>query len=180
MSIEWDKIEGKPNKDHKILGQTLLDYRRKISDLESSLQTTSAELNKIKTELEQAKNKIASLEKNIQELKDKIELSKKDQNFSKLLRIGAFIKDDVSELLDSRKKLMINLFSEVSKRLKCKASDLEYLQIREIEEFMLNNRSPKELIKKRKAITVIYYPSDKMKIYEGGDAEKLLSWPIRR
>ncbi len=110
----------------------------------------------------------------IKTLANKIKLSDKDKNFSKILRIGTFIKDDVSELLDLRKELMENLFKEVSKRIDCSVEDLEYLQINEIEKSLLEKKSSSQLIKKRRDITILYYPKNALKIYEGDKAKAFL------
>lgn len=112
---------------------------------------------------------------NSKKLENPIKLSKKDENFSNILRIGAFVKDDVSELLDLRKKIMVNLFREASSRLKCALEDLEYLQISEIESFLINNENNfNNLVNERKNITIIYYPKSKLEILEGKKAETLL------
>jgi phosphohistidine swiveling domain-containing protein len=110
----------------------------------------------------------------VKKLKQKIKLSKKDENFSNVLRIGAFVKDDVSELLDLRKKLMQNLFKDVAKRLKCKPADLEYLQINEIKQFLSDNENPKSLIRQRRKISILFYPQKKLQVFEGAIAEKFL------
>ena len=110
----------------------------------------------------------------ITELPDKIELSTRDANFSRILRIGAFVKDDVSELLDLRKDMMENLFKAVAGRIGCSAEDLEYLQISEIEDFLLKKESPSELIVQRRVVTVLFYPEDKLAVCAGDDAEHFI------
>ncbi len=111
---------------------------------------------------------------NIPELDNKFELSEHDMKFSKILRIGAFVKDDVSELLDIRKDLMKDLFVNIAKRIGCSSDDLEYLQIAEIEDFLLKTGDPSELIEKRRKITVLFYPDNNLQIYEGDEAENLI------
>lgn len=105
---------------------------------------------------------------------NKIRLSKTDQNISNIIRIGAFVKDDVSFLLDLRKKSMAGIFQEISKRIKCQVKDLDYLQIGEIEVFLLNKKVPSVLIKERKQITILFYPKNKLKVFEGNDAKYFL------
>jgi phosphohistidine swiveling domain-containing protein len=109
----------------------------------------------------------------MKELSDKIELSEKDENFSKILRIGAFVKDDVRELLDTRIELLEQIFIEISKRIDCKPKDLKYLQIDEIEKFLLEKKSPVKLIKKRRMLTVLYYPNSALEVYEGKNAKNV-------
>lgn len=110
----------------------------------------------------------------IKELKNRIELSERDRNFSDILRIGSYIKDDVSGLLDSRRHLMKNLFNESSKILQCQSEDIEYLQIKEIEEFLSGSNLQIELINKRKDTTVLYYPDKHLILIEGDDAKSFI------
>ena len=72
MSIDWQKVKEKPDKPHKVLGQTLLDQRGKINDLENNLQKTTQALNKNMTELAGANSQIESLQNNISELNKSI------------------------------------------------------------------------------------------------------------
>lgn len=111
---------------------------------------------------------------NMKEIEDKIHLSKRDKNFSDILRIGAFVKDDVSELLDLRKNMMENLFKEISHRINCVLKDLEYLQLKEIETFLLKKKSPGGIIIKRKNITILFYHKESLEVYEGEDAEEFI------
>ncbi|MHA1474464.1 MAG: hypothetical protein ACTSQ5_04685 [Promethearchaeota archaeon] len=69
--IEWNKVNEKPDKTYKVLGQNLLDQRNKINDLESNLQTTSSELNAARTRQDQANSKIAGYEKEISGLEER-------------------------------------------------------------------------------------------------------------
>jgi len=111
----------------------------------------------------------------IPKLKNKINLNDKDKIFSKILRIGAFIKDDVSKLLDLRKQQTIYLFKEISNRLKCSVDDLNYLQINEIKNFLINGKNPSNLIKSRKQITILFYKKKKLSIFEGSNALSFLN-----
>jgi chromosome segregation ATPase len=61
MSIEWDKVEKKPDSGFKVPGQYLLDQRRKVNDLENTLQATSTQLNKVKSDLDNSNTKNAEL-----------------------------------------------------------------------------------------------------------------------
>jgi len=92
----------------------------------------------------------------------KLKLSKRDNNFSKILRIGSFVKDDVSELLDIRNELL--------KKIKIKG--VEYLQLQEIED--IKNKDFFKLIQDRKKLTVLFYSEKKLKIYEGNNAEHFI------
>ena len=44
MSLEWEKIESKPDKPYKVEGQFLLDQRAKIAELEANLHETRTDL----------------------------------------------------------------------------------------------------------------------------------------
>ncbi|MFX1450889.1 MAG: hypothetical protein ACFFCM_08605, partial [Promethearchaeota archaeon] len=89
MAIEWAKVEEKPDKAVKVVGQYLLDTRKRIETLE-------AELEKTKGEKEQAEAKVNSSELRIEtlnaELEDKIAKNK-----------------ELSEELDSTKSLLNNI-----------------------------------------------------------------------
>lgn len=55
MSIEWTRVEEKPDKEFKIVGKLLIDFRAKIVGLErdvASLKDEIAKLSKAKAELE--------------------------------------------------------------------------------------------------------------------------------
>lgn len=111
---------------------------------------------------------------NIKKLDNQIKLSRKDSNFSNILRTGTFIKDDVSELLELRKKLTEGLFTEVATRIQCKNKDLDYLQIPEIENCLLNNKNLNRLVQKRRQLTILFYPEYDLQIFEGKAAEKFI------
>ena len=53
----------------------------------------------------------------VKDLENKLKLKEKDENFSQILRIGAYVKDDVRDLLDLRMELMGNLFTTVATRM---------------------------------------------------------------
>lgn len=108
------------------------------------------------------------------ELPNKFELSPRDSNFSKLLRIGAFVNDDVSALLHLRKEVMHDLFVEIAERINCTVDDLDYLQISEIENFLLTKNNINSLIEKRRRLTILIYPEENLNIYEGDEAEEFL------
>lgn len=107
-------------------------------------------------------------------LADQIELNHYDHNFSQILRIGAYIKDDVRTLLDLRADLMNNLFTELGKRIGCSAEDLTYLQIKELENYLLQQQNPNILIRERKTLTVLFYSDHHLRVYEGIKAEHFL------
>lgn len=135
--------------DHEKVNQNLIFYTQPIKE---SLH---------------AKIKMSNLE-------NKFTLSSTDANFSKLLRIGAFVNDDVSTLLHLRSELMQNLSLELSKKLNCNVGDLDYLQISEIEDYLLNHKDSANIIKERRNLTVLFYPQDKLTIHQGSDAESFL------
>lgn len=102
------------------------------------------------------------------------ELSPRDSSFSKMFRMGAFVNDDVSALLHQRTAVMHDLFVKISKRIHCQVDDLDYLQIREIENFLLIKENPKPLVKKRRSLTILFYAQSNLKVYEGDKAEEFL------
>lgn len=87
-----------------------------------------------------------------------IELSNEDKIFSKILRIGAFIKDDVSKLLELRNIEIKKIIDET----------LFNLQIKEIID------SDYSKISARDELTVIFYEDKKMSIFEGDKAKEFL------
>ncbi len=111
---------------------------------------------------------------NIKKLSTLLKLSKRDSNFSYIIRIGAFIKDDVSELLDLRNKMARNLYLEIAKRIKCTGAEINYLQIGEIEKALTPKKIKPELIKERKAITILFYLNNKLYVCEGQKAINFL------
>ncbi|MDP1833486.1 MAG: PEP-utilizing enzyme [Candidatus Moranbacteria bacterium] len=108
------------------------------------------------------------------DLQDKIKLSDRDKNFSTILRVGTFIKDDVSELLDSRKRKLLNLFASLANRLRCEVDDIEYLQINEIKEALNKKIEIKKIIDERHVLTVLFYPDNKLNIFSGSEAKHFL------
>lgn len=110
----------------------------------------------------------------IPSLPDKIILNDFDNNFSKILRTGSYIKDEVSFLLNLREKKMNLLLSVIAKRLKCLKNDINFLQLGEISEFLKLRNSTKQLISDRKQLTVFYYKQSKLFITEGLQAKMFL------
>lgn len=111
----------------------------------------------------------------IKKLSNLLKIEKRDLNFSLIIRIGAFIKDDVSELLDLRNKMAKNLYLEIAKRIKCPQSCINNLQIKEIERALKFGDKIKELSKDRREVTILFYPNDKIHIYEGNRAINFLN-----
>lgn len=111
----------------------------------------------------------------IPELPGKFALSAKDAALSEILRTGAFIKDDVSALLEERGEKLHALFEEIAKRLSIEASDAYYLTLEEIRDALAAGRAPDGLIESRRALTVIFYPHASLEIREGDGAETFLA-----
>ena len=149
MGSEFYQNLEKYSKDDDIINQNLVFYTQPIKERKHA---------KIK----------------MYDLPNKFDLSQRDSSFSKLLRIGAFVNDDVSALLHLKKEVMHDLFVEVSKRINCDVDDLDYLQINEIENFLLTKDDPKPLIRKRRSLTILIYPEENLKVYEGDEAEEFL------
>ena len=61
MSIDWSKIESKPETKLKVDGQILLDLRAKIHDLELELAQNKKDLEKKKENLSEKENSIQDL-----------------------------------------------------------------------------------------------------------------------
>jgi phosphoenolpyruvate synthase/pyruvate phosphate dikinase len=93
--------------------------------------------------------------------------------FSRILRVGAYIKDDVSDLLEQRGKMMRKLFLEISYRSHLALADLEYLQIHELD-MALRHGIESSFIKARQVITVLFYQQRKLKVLEGKNASRFL------
>jgi chromosome segregation ATPase len=83
MSIEWMKVEDKPDKDFKVQGKLLIDFRAKIINLEKDVTTLKddiARLSKIKSDLEgNLKNANETIKKNEAKIQD-LEKSGKDKD----------------------------------------------------------------------------------------------------
>lgn len=108
------------------------------------------------------------------DIKNPITLSRQDATLSTILRVGSFVKDDVSALLDMRISSLNKCCAEIARRLRCDVEDLDYLQIDEIEQHLAKNIDPKPLVKKRRDITVLFYQDAVLKVYEGEGAERFL------
>ena len=67
MSLEWEKIESKPDKPYKVEGQFLLDQRAKIAELEANLHETRTDLEDVKKQFNTASMKIQELDADLQE-----------------------------------------------------------------------------------------------------------------
>ncbi|MHA1745392.1 MAG: hypothetical protein ACTSWW_05300 [Promethearchaeota archaeon] len=96
MSIEWEKVKAKPDKPHKVLGQTLMDMRGKVTDLEANLQKKSSQLNENMTKLSTANNQILNLENTINEFNATI--AAKDEQLAQLPALSSQITDLQSQL----------------------------------------------------------------------------------
>ena len=108
-------------------------------------------------------------------LENAFALNQSDTNFSYILRLGAYIKDDVSALLDARGELMSGLFKEIARRLKVMPDDLKYLQITEIGQMLNKQEADTGLITQRRATTVLFYPEAELVVRQGQEAELFLS-----
>lgn len=97
----------------------------------------------------------------------KFKLNDYDSLLSTLLRLGSYVKDDVSLLLDRRLELAKPILDEVASRINVTTEDLYFLQLKEIEIFLLKDYSPKGLIKERKKLTLIFYNKGPLTIIEG-------------
>jgi chromosome segregation ATPase len=67
MSLEWEKIESKPDKAYKVEGQFLLDQRAKIAELEANLHETRTDLEDVKKSFNTANLKIQEMDADLQE-----------------------------------------------------------------------------------------------------------------
>jgi chromosome segregation ATPase len=83
MSIEWEKVETKPEKDYKVQGKLLIDFRAKIVNLEkeaASLKEEIGKLAKAKSDLEgNLRNANETIKKNEAKIQD-LEKSGKDKD----------------------------------------------------------------------------------------------------
>ena len=48
MSIDWDKISEKPDKDHKVRGYYLLNQRQKNAEQEQKISKLDSDYNKLR------------------------------------------------------------------------------------------------------------------------------------
>ncbi|MDD5726481.1 MAG: PEP-utilizing enzyme [Patescibacteria group bacterium] len=111
----------------------------------------------------------------LKDLDQAFDLNPSDLNFSRILRLGAYIKDDVSVLLDSRGELMTGLFDQIAARLNVGKEDLQYLQITEIEKMLIAHQADPNLISQRRKLTVLFYPEKQLVVRQGQNAEMFLN-----
>lgn len=107
-------------------------------------------------------------------LEDHFKLSAKDVAFSELLRIGAFVKDDVSDLLEQRGVVLNDVFEKIALSLGCSVDDVQYLQLQELEHFLMDATAVAALVRDRRRLTVLCYPEQKLEVFEGKGAEDFL------
>jgi phosphoenolpyruvate synthase/pyruvate phosphate dikinase len=110
----------------------------------------------------------------ISELPKKFKLNSEDAVLSTILRIGAYIKDDVSALLEDRGKKLDHLLKEIAERLSITQEDLSYLVLDEIGSALKNRSVNAKLLEKRRNLTIFFYPERTLEIYEGDTAENFL------
>ena len=103
MSIEWDKIEAKPDKAVKVEGQFLLDQRAKIADLESNLHQSRAENKAQKDDLSISANKNQELEGIIEETRKELEVQM--QNLKTQIETAAALEKELGETKQSISQL---------------------------------------------------------------------------
>ncbi|GAJ18320.1 unnamed protein product, partial [marine sediment metagenome] len=77
MGIDWTKIEESPKKKHSVEGNTLLDFRARIEDLERRLNQLVKELEKQSEDLETVKKKLVGREKSLLQLTEKRSTARK-------------------------------------------------------------------------------------------------------
>jgi phosphohistidine swiveling domain-containing protein len=111
----------------------------------------------------------------LKELVGKFSLNDEDKNISDIIRTGAYIKDDVSAVLEERGEKMQVLFDGVGKRLKLPPLKLYFLTLDEIV-YDLNSGEVvlSDLVSEREKITIIFYNEKKMALCEGIRAETFL------
>lgn len=83
MSLEWEKIESKPDKPYKVEGQFLLDQRAKIAELEANLHETRTDLEDVKKNFNTVNLKIQELEADLQEaasIKTQLEITLQERD----------------------------------------------------------------------------------------------------
>ncbi|NMC08457.1 MAG: hypothetical protein GYA24_24830 [Candidatus Lokiarchaeota archaeon] len=79
MAIDWTKIEAKPDKEAKVMGQVLLDFRAKVQDQTIEINNLHSENEKLVNEkrslagqLQGANQSIATLDAKVKELDQKL------------------------------------------------------------------------------------------------------------
>jgi phosphohistidine swiveling domain-containing protein len=111
----------------------------------------------------------------IPEFPNRFALSEEDQALSSILRVGAYIKDDVSALLEKRGECTVPLFAGLAKRLGVSTEDFLYLATEEIGKYLRERSGLEKLIQERRVVTVIFYPGIHIEMREGANAETFLS-----
>lgn len=67
MSIEWDKVLDKPEKNYKVTGETLLEFRKRIEILEDEKSKISKEQSNLSDKVTSLEQQVSSLETTIKE-----------------------------------------------------------------------------------------------------------------
>ncbi len=175
MSIEWEKVETKPEKDYKVQGKLLIDFRAKIVNLEreiASCREDIAKVSKAKSDLEgnlrnanetikknEAKiqdleksgsekaNTIASLNGKVEGMKVSLDktTSDKDAQYKQLLNEKDALKDKVAGL-ESDKAMLKD--SEVGMKNRIQALEKDMLTLeKEIESVRIERDDVAEKLK---------------------------------
>ncbi len=97
-----------------------------------------------------------------------------DERRSLLLRIGAFIKEDVRRLLDLRQTHLAPLYRAVAAHVDCAPEEVMFLDLPTLEQCLDHHSSPNQLIAARKYLTVLFYEETRLSIREGSAAEAFL------
>ncbi|MDD4900881.1 MAG: PEP-utilizing enzyme [Patescibacteria group bacterium] len=108
-------------------------------------------------------------------LKNAFPLSKQEKNFSTILRVGAYVKGDGSALFAERMVIWHKLLGEIAKRFKISdANSILYFFPAEIKQIFKTGRVPFDLLDRRKRLTILFYQTRKLEIYEGEAGERFL------
>lgn len=136
LSIEWEKVEQKPEKDFKVQGKLLIDFRGKIVNLEreiASCRENIAKLSKVKSDLEgnlkDANETIKKNEAKIQELEKTV--NEKTNTISTLVGKSDGLKVSLETTIkdkDAQFKVLMDEKNALEKNIIALESDKKMLQ----------------------------------------------------
>ena len=125
ISIDWAKIEEKPNKKIAVEGKLLLEKRSKIKSLEQDLKREQENLRRTTDELKITKEKLAGREKSLTEITERKSTARKSLSHIKEEKLHADI--EIAKLQSTNTSLEEKLTEAVSeaKMLNIDFKDLE-------------------------------------------------------
>ncbi|MHA1276849.1 MAG: hypothetical protein ACTSQI_13885 [Candidatus Helarchaeota archaeon] len=134
MSIEWDKIQTKPDKGYKVTGHDLLALRENLFSLEKEIAKLKDEQEESNKKINTLSQKISNLENTIQEKNMKIKTLEDDLHHAEdtilkseedIARIKAEKEEELSHIKTAQEDQVANLKAENESTLSALKQQLE-------------------------------------------------------